>query len=83
MIYEYEITKSILLNNQDNEHMWLLFKKVEVYMEWIYLLLAIAFEIISTTLMKASNGFTKILPTIGMFLGYTICFGFLTIALKK
>lgn len=44
MIYEYEITKSILLNNQDNEHMWLLFKKVKMYMEWIYLFLAIDFD---------------------------------------
>jgi len=33
--------------------------------------------------MKASNGFTKVLPTIGTFLGYIICFSFLSIALKK
>lgn len=52
-------------------------------MEWIYLFLAIAFEISSTTLMKASDGFTKMLPTIGTFLGYIICFSFLSIALKK
>lgn len=52
-------------------------------MEWIYLILAIAFEISSTTLMKMSNGFTKILPTVGTFLGYIICFSFLSISLKK
>ena len=52
-------------------------------MEWIYLILAIVFEITSTTLMKMSNGFTKILPTVGTFLGYIICFTFLSIALKK
>lgn len=52
-------------------------------MEWIYLTLAIAFEITATTLMKVSNGFTKILPSIGTFLGYIICFTCLSIALKK
>jgi small multidrug resistance pump len=52
-------------------------------MEWIYLILSIIFEITSTTLMKMSNGFTKILPTVGTFLGYIICFSFLSIALKK
>ncbi len=52
-------------------------------MKWLYLILAIIFEIISTTLLKTSNGFTKILPTIGTFLGYILCFTFLSIALKK
>jgi len=52
-------------------------------MEWIYLILAIIFEITATTLMKMSNGFTKILPTVGTLLGYIICFTFLSIALKK
>ncbi|AKA69349.1 MULTISPECIES: DMT family transporter [Clostridium] len=52
-------------------------------MEWIYLILAILFEIAGTTLMKVSYGFTKILPTIGTFLGYIICFICLSMALKK
>ncbi len=52
-------------------------------MEWIYLALAIGFEITATSLMKFSQGFTKILPTIGTFLGYIICFSFLSFALKK
>ena len=52
-------------------------------MEWIYLILAIAFEISATSLMKVSNGFTKILPTVGTFLGYVMCFYFISQALKK
>jgi small multidrug resistance pump len=52
-------------------------------MEWIYLFGAIGFEILATTLMKVSNGFTKMLPTIGTFLGYIICFTLLFTALKK
>ena len=52
-------------------------------MEWIFLILAIIFEITATTLMKMSNGFTKLLPSVGTFLGYIICFILLSIALKK
>jgi small multidrug resistance pump len=52
-------------------------------MQWIYLILAISFEIIATTLMKTSNGFSKILPTLGSLIGYGICFTFLSMALKK
>jgi small multidrug resistance pump len=52
-------------------------------MEWVYLFLAIAFEILSTSLMKISNGFSKVLPTVGTLLGYIICFSLLSVALKK
>ncbi len=52
-------------------------------MEWLFLFLAISFEIAATTFMKLSYGFTKLLPTIGTFLGYIFCFTFLSIALKK
>lgn len=52
-------------------------------MKWLYLILTIVFEIISTTLLKAYNGFTKIVPTIGTFFGYILCSTFLSIALKK
>lgn len=52
-------------------------------MEWIYLILAITFEISATTLMKMSNGFTRILPTVGTLLGYIVCFTCLSMSLKK
>lgn len=52
-------------------------------MAWIYLFGAIGFEIIATSLMKHSNGFTKVLPTIGTFVGYIVCFTLLSFALKK
>lgn len=51
-------------------------------MSWIYLILAIIFEIVGTTLMKMSNGFSYVLPGIGMIVSYVFCFGFLTMALK-
>ncbi len=34
---------------------------------WFYLILAILFEVIGTTSMKLSEGFTKTLPSIVMF----------------
>ncbi|MTK11350.1 MAG: multidrug efflux SMR transporter [Clostridiaceae bacterium] len=52
-------------------------------MHWIYLILAIAFELIGTTLMKISYGFTKLIPTIGTFMAYVICFTLLSLSLKK
>lgn len=52
-------------------------------MEWIYLSLAIILEILGTTCIKLSNGFTKIIPIIGTLLSYCICFAFLAKALNK
>ncbi len=52
-------------------------------MQWVYLALAILLEIFGTTLMKMSDGLTKMLPTLGMFIAYALCFGSLALALKK
>ncbi|MHB8074990.1 multidrug efflux SMR transporter [Desulfosporosinus fructosivorans] len=52
-------------------------------MSWIYLLFAIMFELCGTTLMKLSNGLTKITPAIGMFLSYALCFWLLSLSLKE
>ncbi|MFN6488334.1 MULTISPECIES: DMT family transporter [unclassified Nostoc] len=50
---------------------------------WIYLLMAILFEVSGTTCMKLSQGFTKIVPSVLIFVFYGLCFTFLTLALKK
>ena len=52
-------------------------------MHWFYLILAIAFEVAGTTCMKLSAGFTKLAPSVLMWVFYGICFGCLTLALKK
>ena len=52
-------------------------------MSWIYLILAIIMEVIGTTNMKLSQGFTKTLPSILVFVFYIISFAFITLALKK
>jgi small multidrug resistance pump len=52
-------------------------------MNYYYLLLlAIIFEICGTTCMKLSQGFSKLLPSILIFVFYAISFFFLTLALK-
>lgn len=52
-------------------------------MHWIFLTLAILFEVSGTTNMKLSQGFTKIIPSVLIFVFYSISFTFLTLALKK
>lgn len=51
-------------------------------MKFIYLALAIIFEVIGSSCMKASDGFTKWLPTLIVAIAYLICFYFLSLALK-
>jgi small multidrug resistance pump len=50
---------------------------------WFYLTGAIFLEIAGTTSMKLSHGFTKIMPSILIFVFYTASFVALTLALKK
>lgn len=50
---------------------------------YVYLFTAIAFEVAGTILMKISEGFTKPTPSILMVVCYIVCFGALTMALKK
>ncbi len=47
------------------------------------LLLAIVFEVFGTTCMKLSEGFSKLLPSILIFVFYAISFTVFTFALKK
>lgn len=52
-------------------------------MGWVYLVLAISFEVAGTTFMKLSEGFTKTTPSVAMFLFYMLSLVALTFALKK
>ena len=53
-------------------------------MNYYYLLLlAIIFEVFGTTCMKLSEGFSKLLPSILIFVFYAISFTVFTFALKK
>ena len=50
---------------------------------WVYLLIAILTEVVGTTMMKVSQGLTRLIPSILMFIMYAISFVFMALALKK
>ncbi len=54
-------------------------------MSWaaVYLILAIVLEVGGTTSMKLSMGFTRLVPSISIFVFYSLAFVFLTLSLKK
>ncbi len=52
-------------------------------MHWLYLVIAIVLEVSGTTCMKLSEGFTKTVPSVLMFVLYGLSFSALTMALKK
>ncbi|WP_026677183.1 DMT family transporter [Fictibacillus gelatini] len=51
-------------------------------MHWIYLCLAILFEVAGTISMKLSNGLTKPIPSASMIIFYLSSLSVLTLALK-
>lgn len=51
-------------------------------MAWAYLALAIAFEIVGTTMLKLSDGFTRLAPTAAILPAYGISFTFLALAVR-
>lgn len=50
---------------------------------WLFLAVAIALEVAGTTSMKLSEGFTRLTPSVLIFLFYAASFVALTFALKK
>lgn len=52
-------------------------------MAWIYLWIAIVAEVIATSFLKASDGFTKLLPSLAVVAGYVTAFFFLSLTLKE
>ncbi len=50
---------------------------------WVYLLVAIAFEVMGTTSMKLSEGFSKLVPSAAVVVFYLLSLGMLTLTLKK
>lgn len=52
-------------------------------MGYIYLLLAIILEIIGSSFLKLSLGFTKLIPTTITIISFIFCFFFLSLSLKN
>lgn len=51
-------------------------------MGWLYLTVAILFEVAGTTALKLSDGMTKLWPSAGVVVGYGIAFTLLALALR-
>jgi len=51
-------------------------------MAYLYLVIAIVFEVIGTSALKATAGFTRTLPSLIVVVGYGVAFYFLALALK-
>ena len=43
---------------------------------------AIALEVLATSLLKASDGMSRLWPTIGALAGYSVCFWLLALVMK-
>jgi small multidrug resistance pump len=51
-------------------------------MNWIYLGIAIIAEVIATSALKATDGFTRIIPSIVVIVGYVVAFYCLSLTLR-
>ena len=52
-------------------------------MHYVYLTIAIAAEVIGTSALKATAGFTRIVPSIVVVAGYGVAFVFLSLVVDK
>ena len=51
-------------------------------MSWVYLAVAIAAEVLGTSLLKATHGFTRLWPSVGCIAGYAVGFVGLALAVR-
>ncbi|GAB3263839.1 DMT family transporter [Chitinimonas naiadis] len=52
-------------------------------MQWLFLALAIVAEVIATSALKLSEGFSKPWPSVVVVLGYSVAFYFLSLTLRS
>lgn len=52
-------------------------------MAWVLLSIAIFAEIVGTLSLKASDGLSKLWPSLGVLVGYATAFTFMAMSLKK
>ena len=51
-------------------------------MHWLYLALAILADVVATSCLKASVGFTRLWPSLAAVAGYAVAFFFLALTLR-
>jgi small multidrug resistance pump len=52
-------------------------------MEYLYLAIAIISEVVATSALKSTSGFTRLMPTIVVVIGYCTAFYFLSLCLQR
>jgi small multidrug resistance pump len=52
-------------------------------MQWLYLAIAIISEVIATSALKASEGFTRLTPSVVVVVGYMVAFYCLSLTLRS
>lgn len=52
-------------------------------MKWVYLVVAVCGEVLGTTALKSSEGFSRLAPSLIVVIGYGIAFYFLSLTLDK
>lgn len=52
-------------------------------MAWVYLVIAIAAEVVGTSFLRSAAGFTKPLPSLMVLIGYGLAFFFLSRTLES
>jgi small multidrug resistance pump len=57
-------------------------KKCSPMIHWLYLTIAIVAEVVGTSFLRASEGFTKLVPSVLVIAGYGLAFFFLSLTLK-
>ncbi len=52
-------------------------------MKWVYLVVAVCGEVLGTTALKSSEGFSRLAPSLIVLVGYGIAFYYLSLTLDK
>lgn len=52
-------------------------------MSYVYLFVAITAEVIATSLLKSTEGFTRLWPTTACLTGYAVAFAFLALSISR
>ena len=58
-------------------------RKTIIAMPWVYLAIAIVAEVIETSFLKMSEGFTKLWLSMAVMVGYGVAFFFLSLTLRS
>jgi small multidrug resistance pump len=57
-------------------------KMQAISVHWIYLSIAIVAEVVGTSCLKSSQGFTRLWPSLVVVVGYAVAFYFLALTLR-